>query len=52
MTTRTTVGNTWRCFLRLRILFAVAGIAESDVVAMLGGDDHSLFFLKEGDVEK
>jgi len=48
--TRTTVGNTWRCYLRVLLVCAVGGVTE--IVFAIGGDDQSHYFLKKGEKQK
>jgi len=42
--TRTTVGNTWRCYLRIIILMFLSN--NTHYLAIIGGDDNSIFFLE------
>lgn len=50
LATRTTVGNTWRCYLRVLLICAVGGVTQ--IVSAIGGDDQSHYFLAKGEKEK
>ncbi len=48
--TRTTVGNTWRCYIRLLIVLAFADIEL--FLAIIGGDDNSIYFFDQETLDR
>lgn len=50
LSTNTTHGNSWMCLIKVLIVTSLGKITE--FIALIGGDDNSIYFMVSGDAER